>query len=279
LFNRGQDWGFPPLHPQKMRETWYQYPIAYLKHHMKYAGILRVDHMMGIHHLFWVPKDMEATEGVYVRYPADELYAILSIESHKHKCLVVGENLGTVPSYVNDAMARHNVYGMYVAQYELAQDADRSLRAVPANALATLNTHDMPPFSAFWQSLDIERRIAMGLANQAESKTETESRHAAKRALARSLQQTGHLKGDPGDVGVVLKGCLSFLADSAAQVFLVNLEDLWLEAEPQNVPGVVEGYPNWQRKARYDFDTFSKMPEVAELLERARRPLDLGKRR
>ena len=76
LFHQGQNWGFPPLHPQKMREQGYRYAIAYLNHHMKYADILRVDHVMGLHHLFWVPQGMPATEGVYVRYPADEMYAI-----------------------------------------------------------------------------------------------------------------------------------------------------------------------------------------------------------
>ena len=94
LFHKGQNWGFPPLHPQKMREQGYRYPIAYLNHHMKYADILRVDHVMGLHRLFWVPQGMEATEGVYVRYPSDEMYAILSVESHKHRCLVVGRTWG-----------------------------------------------------------------------------------------------------------------------------------------------------------------------------------------
>jgi 4-alpha-glucanotransferase len=243
---------------------------------MKYSDILRIDHVMGMHHLFWVPKGMEATEGVYVRYPADEMYAILSVESHQHRCLVVGENLGTVPSYVNDAMARHNFNGLYVAQYEVPQDTDGGLRAVPSDSVASLNTHDMPPFSAFWQGLDIERWAALGLVTEAESKIRIEGRDAAKRALARFLEQRGYLEGDPGDIGLVLKACLSFLADSRAQILLVNMEDLWLEAEQQNIPGVVEGHPNWQRKARYDFDSFSTMPEVLDLLGKVRRPPRTG---
>jgi 4-alpha-glucanotransferase len=229
-----------------------------------------------MHHLFWVPKGMGATEGVYVRYPADEMYAILSVESHRHQCLVVGENLGTVPAYVNDAMARHNVHGLYVAQYEVPQEAEGGLRAIPSDSVASLNTHDMPPFSAFWQGLDIERWAVMGLLTEAERKIRTEGRHAAKRNLARFLEQRGYLEGDLGDIALVLKACLSFLADSPAQVVLVNLEDLWLETEQQNVPGVVEGHPNWQRRARYDFDTFSQMPEVLDLLGRVKRPPRTG---
>ena len=276
LFHKGQDWGFPPLHPQKMREQGYRYPIAYLNHHMKYADILRIDHVMGMHHLFWVPKGMEATEGVYVRYPADEMYAILNVESHRHQCLVVGENLGTVPSYVNDAMARHNVHGLYVAQYEVPQEAEGGLRDVPSESVASLNTHDMPPFSAFWQGLDIERWAALGLVTEAERKIRIEGRHAAKRNLARFLEQRGYLEGDPGDIGLVLKAYLSFLAGSSAQVLLVNLEDLWLETEQQNIPGIVERHPNWQRKAKYGFDSFSHMPEVLDLLGRVKRPPRTG---
>jgi 4-alpha-glucanotransferase len=134
----------------------------------------------------------------------------------------------------------------------------------------------MPPFSAFWQGLDIERWAALGLVTEAESKMRIEGRHAAKRNLARFLEQRGYLEGDPGDIGLVLKACLSFLSDSRAQIFLVNLEDLWLETEQQNIPGVVEGHPNWQRKARYEFDSFSTMPEVLDLLGRVKRPPDTG---
>jgi 4-alpha-glucanotransferase len=277
LFHKGQNWGFPPLHPQKVREQGYRYPIAYLNHHMRYADVLRVDHVMGLHHLYWVPSGMQATEGVYVRYPADEMYAVLSVESHRHQCQVVGENLGTVPSYVNEAMVRHGVLGLYVAQYEVPLDPDGGLREIAPTSVASLNTHDMPPFAGFWRGLEIERWQALGLITEAEAKIRTEDRHAAKRALVRFLMQHGYLKGDPGDVGLVFRACLSFLADSPARTLLVNMEDLWLETEQQNVPGVVEVHPNWQRKARYDFDSFSKMPEVLELLGRLKQARQIGK--
>lgn len=276
LFHRGQDWGFPPLHPEKMREQGHRYPIAYLRHHMQYSDILRVDHVMGVHHLFWVPEGMEATDGVYVRYPSDEIYAILSVESHKHRCLVVGENLGTVPEYVNEAMVQHNVHGLYVTQYEVPENSKGELRDVPSASVASLNTHDMPPFSAYWQSLDIERWAAMGLVTEAEARIRTAARHAAKRNLARFLERYGYLKCYAGDMDRVLEACLSFLAESPAEVLLVNLEDLWLETEQQNIPGVVDGHPNWQRKARYDFETFSRMPEVLELLTKLRRSRGLA---
>ncbi len=272
LFHKGQNWGFPPLHPQKMREQGYRYPIAYLRHHMKYADMLRVDHVMGLHHLYWVPNGMPATQGVYVRYPAEETYAILSLESHRHRCAVVGENLGTVPQYVNEAMARHGVSGLYVVQYEVPSDADAGLGDPPPASVASLNTHDMPPFSAFWQGMEIGRWQALGLVSEAEARERMEERFIAKRNLVRFLERAGHLTGDREDIGRIFQACLSFLNASQARVLLANMEDLWLETEQQNVPGVVDGHPNWQRKARYDLDTFSKMPEVLELLRSIRRP-------
>src|SRR3990172_6909058 len=119
VFTQGQDWGFPPLHPEAIREQGYRYVIAYLRHQLQHTTLLRIDHVMGLHRLFWIPKGLEARDGVCVRYPAEELYAIFCLESHRHRASIVGENLGTVPAYVNSAMARHNLHRMYVLQYEL----------------------------------------------------------------------------------------------------------------------------------------------------------------
>ncbi len=272
LFHKGQDWGFPPLHPQKMREQQYRYPIAYLRHHMRYADLLRVDHVMGLHHLYWVPRGMPATDGVYVRYPAEEMYAILSVESHRHRCGVVGENLGTVPPYVNESMARHGVNELYVVQYEAPSGPGGGLRDPLAASVASLNTHDMPPFAAFWRGLEIGRWQEMGLVTDTEAQARMQERLVAKRNLVRFLEGAGHLEGGREDVRRIVGGCLAFLSRSRARVVLANMEDLWLETDQQNIPGVVQGHPNWQRKARYDFDTFSKMPEVLDLLEGVKRP-------
>ncbi len=276
LFHKGQNWGFPPLHPQRLRVQGYRYPIAYLRHHMKYAGILRVDHVMGLHHLYWVPDGMPATAGVYVRYPAEEMYAILSVESHRHRCIVAGENLGTVPGYVNEAMAHHGVSGLYVVQYEVPPEPGAGLADPPPASVASLNTHDMPPFAAFWQGMEIGRWQALGLVSGDEARERLEERHAAKRNLVRFLEGAGYLKGDREDIRGVFRACLSFLNESQAQVLLANMEDLWLETEQQNVPGVVDGHANWQRKARYDFEAFSTMPQVLETLRGLGRPAPGG---
>lgn len=265
FFSKGQNWGFPPLHPEAMREQRYRYYVAYLRHQLKHASLLRIDHVMGLHRLFWIPNGLESHQGVYVRYPAEELYAILSLESHRHQARIVGENLGTVPAYVNSTMARHNLHRMYVMQYEMTPDRHRVLRAISRDAVASLNTHDMPPFAAYWQGLDVEDRMRRGLLDPTGARIERKNRRSMKHALESFLQREGWLKGDSASLQALLKACLACLSASPAPVVLVNVEDLWLGVEPQNVPATGEERPNWQRKARHSFEAFCQIPTVLDI--------------
>jgi 4-alpha-glucanotransferase len=267
VFTWGQNWMFPPLHPEKIREQGYRYFTAYICHHLRHAGMLRIDHIMGLHRLFWIPKGLDAGQGVYVRYRAEELYAILALESHRHRSIIVGEDLGTVPVYVRPAMSRHGLQRMYVLHYELASDSSDTLHHPRQNSVASLNTHDMPTFSAFWQGLDIEERQGLGLLNQKSARTEKKARQATISALAAFLRKNDWLRGKDTDVRTVFRACLSFLSASRARVVLVNLEDLWLETQSQNVPGTDDRNPNWRRKARYTLEEFCRMPEVSDILK------------
>lgn len=262
VFTKGQDWGFAPLHPEGVRQEEYRYVIAYLRHHMRDAGILRIDHVMGLHRLYMIPKGLEPSQGAYARYRSEELYAILSLESHRHSTWLVGENLGTVPSQINAALARHRIHKMYVVQYELATESHPVLRAVPRDSIASLNTHDMPTFAAYWKGLDIEDRCEMGLLDHSGADAERNSRHALQRTLGKFLHKKGALPTDSPDVAQLLRGCLDVLGASQAPLVLVNLEDLWLEPEPQNVPDSKDQRPNWTRKTRYGFEEMCERPEV-----------------
>jgi 4-alpha-glucanotransferase len=265
-FTKGQNWGFPPLHPEAMRAQGYQYWLTYLRQQCQQTGLLRLDHVMGLHRLFWIPQGLEARQGVYVRYAAEELYATLNVESHRHLVSIVGENLGTVPTYVNAAMARHDLYRMYVVQYELTPASQGGLRTVPRHAVASLNTHDMPPFAAYWQGLDITDRAEQGLLSPAEAERERHDRQALLLALQSFLQHQGLLTDTPADVAAVLSACLAFLSTSRARVVLVNLEDLWLETQAQNFPGTGYERPNWQHKARYSLEIWRTMPQILATL-------------
>lgn len=264
FFTKGQNWGFPPLSPQKLRAQGYRYLIECLRHHLRAAGILRVDHVMALHRLFWIPTGLEAAHGVYVRYNAEELYAILSLESHRHKSWIVGENLGTVPHYVNPTMSRHNIHQMYVLQYELNSDRKKPVSSIGADVVASMNTHDMPTFAAYWEGLDVEDRMELGLLSQKAARREKKQREAIKEALAGFLEGKGLLEAGPVTTGGALRACLSHLSRSPAWVVLVNLEDLWLETEPQNVPGTFRERPNWRRKAAYSLEAFWELPQVRD---------------
>jgi len=227
--------------------------------------VLRIDHVMQLHRLFWVPQGMAATEGAYVTYPADELYAVLSLESHRHRVTVVGENLGTVPPEVNDSMARHDILGMYVVQYEVQQS--QGLREPPAQSVASLNTHDMPTFRAFWEARDVAIMEDLGFFDAERARSEKQGREALRGIVASGLPWEPE-RSDEATYDAVLRRCLEYLAASPARIVLVNLEDLWRELEPQNVPGTHTERPNWRRKARLSFEEFSTRPEVVAVLRR-----------
>lgn len=265
VFTWGQNWSVTPLHPENLRKQGYRYVIDYLRNHFRHTGIIRIDHVMGLHRLFWIPEDMGAEHGVYVRYRAEELYAILSLESHRNQTMLVGEDLGTVPPEVRPAMASHRLHRMYVLHYEL-QASPRAVRPVPAGAVASLNTHDMPPFAAFWQGLDIEKRREMGLLDRAAARREKQVLQEVKRAVTRFLRGRSWFHGTGSDTRAVLEACLGHLSASPARAVLVNLEDLWLETEPQNVPGTGERYPSWRRRARHSLEQLCCIPEVAGTL-------------
>ncbi|MDO8491072.1 MAG: 4-alpha-glucanotransferase [Dehalococcoidia bacterium] len=269
FFSEGQDWGFPPLHPERIREQGYRYYIACLRHQMKYAGVLRIDHVMGFHRLFWVPRGLKATDGVYVRYRPEEFYAILTLESSRNKVMMVGEDLGTVPAEVRPAMAEHGLHRTYVVQFALSADHAHAIAPISEDMAAAVDTHDLPSFAAFWQGQDIQERVAMGLLGEVAAAKEREGREAVKRALIEFLQRRPPAIGPPDDIQGVLGGLLSFLGASSAHIVLVNLEDLWLETGRQNMPGTHgDKYLNWRRKARYPFETFSQMLPVVDILRR-----------
>ncbi|HUF89589.1 MAG TPA: 4-alpha-glucanotransferase [Gemmatimonadota bacterium] len=255
FFAGGQDWGFPPLHPRRIREDGYRYVVAGLRTAMRRAAVVRLDHVMALHRLYWVPHGLDATEGVYVRYHPEEWWAILCLESRRHATPVVGEDLGTVPHEVREAMDRRGARRMYVLPFELERDGEPRLSPVPERAVASVGTHDMPPFAAWWE--------AAGEAGRA----------ALEAALAGAGPPPEGAPDDrPDGEGTrarrALAGAHAWLARSAARLVLVNLEDLWLEDRSQNEPGTtMDERPNWRRRARLSFDEFRERPDVVGALE------------
>ena len=273
LFAGGQDWSAPAPHPEAARQDRYAYFRAGLAHQMAHATAVRLDHVMGLHRLFWIPRGGEAADGAYVRYPADELYAIVCLESHRHRTRAVGENLGTVPRYVNAALSRHALAQLHVAQFGIAPGAANPLARVPRRAFACVNTHDTPTFAGFLAGRDIDGRVERGVLDVGRAGQEHRRRREEVAALRHALGRGSHggLHEEAADLDL-LCACLERLARSQAGMVIVNLEDLWLEPHPQNVPGTgPREYPNWRRKAGHSLETLTKLPEVVEALRRIAR--------
>ena len=208
-----------------------------------FTSILRLDHVMGLHRLYWIPDGADAKDGVYVRYHDEELYAILTLESHLHRCAIVGEDLGTVPDEVRDAMTRHGLRRMFVVQYE----ANPALPDPPAQCVASVNTHDMPPFAAFARGLDVDDRVEQGLLDE-------EGARNAREGRAKIIEA----------IGSDVENILERLARSDAEAVLVNPEDLWGETQPQNVPGVPER--SWKQRFRLSLEEARSDPNVRRIL-------------
>jgi 4-alpha-glucanotransferase len=226
LARGGQNWALPPLHPVRQRELEYRYFRDCIRAHMEHAAMLRVDHVMGMHRLFWIPPGGSAADGVYVRYPAEELYAILCIESHRQRCAVAGEDLGTVPDHVRPTMTDRGVHRLFVAEFGWHwRDGRPELEPAPPGAVASLDTHDTVTFA--------ER------------------------------------EGFGAEAGAVMQRWTDEMAAGGADLVLLTVEDLWLEREPQNVPGTSgDDAPNWRRRMARGLDDITGGPDVRAALDR-----------
>lgn len=275
FFTRGQNWGFPPFHPDGVREDRYRYFRDCIRHHVSHAAILRLDHVMALHRLYWIPQGAEASDGVYVHYHHEEFYAVVVLEASRHGCTIVGEDLGTVPQYVPRTMKKHGLRRMFVVQYELKPDEEAPMGIPDAESVASVNTHDMPTFAGFWSGKDIAERVARGLLDEEGAARESQNREKMRHALMRFLTARSLLEKPTSDTKVVLQALLAFLGGSPAEIVLVNLEDLWLETEPQNVPGMPER--SWKGRFRFSLAQARANEEIVNILQnlnRSRRGAD-----
>jgi 4-alpha-glucanotransferase len=262
----GQDWGAPPVDPATSRRAGHPDFVAALRAHLSVAGLLRVDHVMGLQRLWWLPSDADAAHGAYVQYPADELYALLCLEADRVGALIVGENLGTVPHETNRALQAHRMLGMYLSQFEVRDDG---LAAPGRRTLAALGTHDTPTFARWWHQLDAPRRHAVlgslhdaGVLDDAVLGSSLDGR-----ALDDAALEDMDAALEPR---AVLGALLAFLGTSRAEMVLVALEDLWLELEQQNDPSRPDrsDTPNFARRAALSLDDAEADGDINALLVR-----------
>jgi 4-alpha-glucanotransferase len=239
-----------------------------LRRAFAHAACLRVDHVMGLHRLYWVPSGFDARHGTYVNYRSDELRALVALEAHRAGAVVVGEDLGTVPAKARRAMTADSMLRSWVLQFETS--AERPLPSPPSRVLASWGTHDLPRFAAFFMGDDIAEAEQRGALSAARATLARQERLRWRRSLCAAL-------GAPGDPSVphtptkdeiarAYAGCLAHLAAGDADLVLVDLEDTWGERAPQNRPGTGPEEPNWRRRSAYTLAELQRSDPIAALL-------------
>jgi 4-alpha-glucanotransferase len=252
---KGQDWGIPPQDPHALAAKRYRPFRDLVAANMRHFGALRLDHVMALFRQWWVPVGRGATEGGYVHYPLDDLVSVLALESVRHRCLVVGEDLGTVPDEVRHAMAEYAVYSYKVLLFEKHADGRfKRPEEYVRRAIATVTTHDLPTLRGYWEGRDLELRDRLNLFPGEEVRRHVYVERVHDRAqLLAALDATGLAPADragadaPFDDGLA-RAIHLYLAKSAAALVVLQIEDLLGITDPVNVPGTCDEHANWQRK-------------------------------
>lgn len=269
----GQNWGLPPLDPRAMKRDRYRYVTRVLRSAFRHAGAVRIDHVMGLFRLFWIPDGMHASDGAYVRYPASDLLGIVALESVRQNALVVGEDLGTVAADVPPALQKWSVLSSKVLFFERESNGDfKASHTYPKLALATANTHDMPTITGFWEARDIDVRRALGvLTTEEEADWARIDRERERHALLELLAREGIIANawTPISPAELRAAVYAFLWRTPAALAGIALDDLAGEIEQVNVPGVgPDKYSSWTRKMRRALETIIAGDELAAILRR-----------
>jgi len=275
-FNEGgQEWGVVPLNPAALRAAAYEPFIALLRANMRHTGALRIDHVMGWQRLFLIPNGAKPAAGAYVGYPLEDLLAIAALESQRHRCALIGEDLGTVPTGFRERMAAANVLSCRIFAFEREHGRFRRPGEYPPLAAVAAATHDIATLSGFWNGCDIAAKAELGQFKSAEQEAEASAeRMADKRQLLQALAEEALLPEgvSPAEAeSVAWSEALAlavhaYLARSPSLLFLAQLDDLALQAHQANLPGSTTQYPNWRRRqARTIDDLFTDTVVQKEL--------------
>ena len=285
---QGQNWGLPPLIPERLRASGYQLFIDTLRANLPPGGMLRMDHVMGLFRLLWIPKGVGAAQGAYVTYPARELLAILALESVRRRALIIGEDLGTVPLRIRRELGKSGVLSYRVFYFERDGNCHfLAPEAYPARAMATVTTHDLPTLAGFWRGHDLALKRTLNLYPEASlAEADAAAREVDRRVLLEDLRRRGVLgevtacdsedgESCPRELG---QAVLDYLAQSQAALMEVRLEEVFGVTEQQNLPGTRQEHPNWRVKLPLTLDQMEQSPEPARLAARLNKARGRGKK-
>lgn len=253
----GQGWGLPPLRPDRVRQHHYDLFIDTLRSAMRISGALRIDHVMGLMRLYWIPGGGSARDGAYVHYALHEMLAIVTLESQRNRCMVIGEDLGTVEDGVREALARQDVLSYRLLYFERSGDGSFTPpQHYPAAALAAVSTHDLATLAGWWSSHDLQQRLRLGLyPHEALFERQLADRSQERVRLLLDLRHAGLLTAEAVAAAAgstqlppsVLQAVHAHLASAPSAVLMVQLEDLLSMLDQVNIPATVDAHPNWRR--------------------------------
>jgi 4-alpha-glucanotransferase len=284
LFNAaGQDWGLAPIKPSALRQGAQSAFARDLAAAMRSAGAIRLDHVMGLTRLYWIPGDFDASCGGYVRYPLDAMLDLLAEQSQQARAVVIGEDLGTVPPGFRDIMEAAGVLGYRVLYFEREADGRfRTPDSYTPEALACLSTHDLPPLAGWWSGKDIETRAQLGKIDPDDAEVARKDRRRDRSRLVAALRAEGliDLSGGPADVPLsddIVAALHAFLARTPCRLLAIQIEDLARATDQVNLPGTHQEHRNWSLKLPISLEAMADDPLIrrtiaAVALERPRSP-------
>jgi 4-alpha-glucanotransferase len=268
----GQDWGLPPPDMEKLRETGYDLFSKEIQKNCAFAGALRIDHVMRFFHLYCMPEGELPSDGAYLSQPFEDLLRIVVLESVRNQVVIVGEDLGTVPAYIRDILAEANIFSYRLLYFEKDDKQDFILpQDYPELAVVTVTTHDLPTLAGFWTHRDIEVREKIGMFDNQEAVVNASHERAVDKGKLLALLQDlslfpGHsdrnARAYPEVTGEIHNAVVGFLAMTPAKLFILSQEDLFKEADQQNLPGTTVEYPNWSVKMRYTVEQLRSDPKA-----------------
>jgi 4-alpha-glucanotransferase len=268
----GQDWSFPPPNAMEHRQDGYRLYSESIRKSMRHGGALRIDHVMRLFRLYWIPEGHDAAHGAYVRERANDLVRILALESVRNQAIIVGEDLGTVEPEVRETLARFGIFSYRLLYFERLGDRFKSPAEYPAQALAATTTHDLATIAGFWTCNDIEARLQAGTIDRLGYDSQKADRARDKQALLDALFTEGLMPAGytrradeiPEMTGDLHYAVVGYLARTPSALWLVNQEDLTRERYQQNLPGTTAEYPNWSRKMRWSINDLSALGEARD---------------
>ncbi|HEY1943693.1 MAG TPA: glycogen debranching protein GlgX [Roseiarcus sp.] len=262
---QGQVWNVQPLDPHASAADGWRGFSALLAANMRHAGMLRIDHAMGLTRLFVVPDGARPAEGAYLAYPFDDLVGHVALESQRHRCMVIGEDLGTVPPKFRDTLTRANIPGMRVLWFERRGAEFLPPARYPPLSVACVATHDLPTLAGWWSGADIAERLSLGLVSLEDAHQQIGERLVEKRALLVALGLPSEDLSAP--MSDALAGAVhAFLADAGSLFASAQFDDLAGERNATNLPGTDRERPNWRHKLAVDVEALFDSPRAHAIL-------------